>query len=182
MRIGLAWVIVSSAWLAACGDNSSSVPSGIDAAEAPDADPNVPDADPNVSDADPNAPDAARAADASTVDAPVADGVRCGDVMCAVGDQCCLRNVGPTITPTCQTPGDGCNGNIYLCDGREDCGGNDCCLGGTGNAACGDGTPCDPRVCNTPDDCNTGEMCCPPGGPSFPWTYDTCVATPTCPG
>ena len=56
-----------------------------------------------------------------------ADGVYCGNVACALNEQCCvvvdeLQNVTTSCMTSCP---DG--GITVSCDGPEDCGGNPCC-------------------------------------------------------
>jgi hypothetical protein len=179
------WVAAAIA-LAACGDDERTPPAPADSAVAdapvpladadpdrPDADPTAPDARPMRADADPDAPDAGRR-----------DGVRCGDRECDPGQVCCLREVGPTVMPTCQAPADPCApGLLYACDGPEDCAGAECCETAAGSSCADPGSSCATALCNSADDCDVagGEMCCPPGGASTPWTYDRCLATPICP-
>lgn len=178
---GLAWATACAllAGTAACGDNSSTPPPGADAAPIVDADPNPPDADTSA-DADPTAPDADTSPDASS-----ADGIGCGDTTCAADMECCLRNVGPTVMPQCQPVGDMCNGDIYRCDGAEDCRtAMACCYdNATGIASCGDPAAgsCYREVCNSGDDCAAGDLCCPPSATPAIWEYDSCVTTAACP-
>ena len=113
----------------------------------------------------------------------ITDGVQCGELPCVVGLACCLRDVGPTVTATCQEATAECKpGLLYTCDGPEDCGGGDCCETPAGSSCMPAHACTGARLCSSPDDCEISEMCCPPPGPSTLFTYDRCVITPACPG
>ena len=166
--LGLACLLLSAA---ACGDETGV--SAPDAPHNPDASTNGPDAALN-GDGPSSKPDARPA---------IPDGVQCGEMTCAVGMACCLREVGPTVMPTCQDATAECQpGLLYTCDGPEDCGDGDCCETTAGSSCMPARTCAGARLCSSADDCGTGEMCCPPPGPSTLFTYDRCIVTPGCPG
>jgi hypothetical protein len=78
-----------------------------------------------------------------------------GQHSCALGEQCCLYQDGPG----CIAAGDVCPEPSALCDGREDCQGNDrCCADGT-IAFCD--AACDRYACRDDGDCpSTVPRCC----------------------
>lgn len=84
-----------------------------------------------------------------------ANGVACGMMTCAVGQQCCVTAMGMQVSAMCQPQCDTDAGQVVVaCDGPEDCpGGNPCCGKFSANGmtmgavACGaQPTDCPPMV------------------------------------
>jgi len=103
MRQTLAFLCVASAMglgIAGCGDDSNN-------------------AGPDMS-----MPDLALPPDMSL------NGVVCGNMSCAVGQDCCVTVAGTTPTSACINAGDACTGGAVLkCDGPEDCTQSQFCCG-----------------------------------------------------
>ena len=59
------------------------------------------------------------------------NGVGCGNMTCAIGQDCCVTVSGTgTTTSTCIASGGSCTGGAVLsCDGPEDCGSSQFCCG-----------------------------------------------------
>src|SRR5207302_3031942 len=51
----------------------------------------------------------------------VPNGVGCGAMTCAVGQDCCVTVSGTATTSTCIAAGGACGGAVLTCDGPEDC-------------------------------------------------------------
>jgi hypothetical protein len=60
----------------------------------------------------------------------VPNGVVCGAMTCAVGQECCVTTNGTSATAMCIAAGGTCTGGAVLtCDGPEDCSGMNYCCG-----------------------------------------------------
>jgi hypothetical protein len=130
------------------------------------------------------------------------NGVGCGSMTCAIGQECCVSVSGTaTTTSTCVAAGGTCSGAVLACDGAEDCAASQfCCAmitftGGIdpdagapmfqgGNSSC-TGTcdfntnyPATPtkvttRLCHVNDDC---------AGISLPFGTPQCCSSTQAPG
>jgi hypothetical protein len=161
---------ISVVLITACGDNGDDAPA-IDAAAAPDSDPNRPDGNPDIPDAGPASPDAGAGA------------VLCGAESCDLTTQECCVEQGGGGAGTCVDTGT-CTGQAFQCDGAEDCPtvGEVCCFG-AGNpqdpvSECVAAASCETPTCDTAADCAdpTTDQCCAIG------TVMVCVDAPVCPG
>jgi len=84
------------------------------------------------------------------------DGVICGGRACALTEQCCLDE--DNRTASCAAAGDVCVATSALCDGKEDCAGDDrCCIQGD-TITCG--TDCKAYACREDGDCPAPQHCC----------------------
>jgi hypothetical protein len=56
------------------------------------------------------------------------NGVGCGSMTCAIGQECCVSVSGTaTTTSTCVAAGGTCSGAVLACDGAEDCAASQFC-------------------------------------------------------
>jgi hypothetical protein len=89
------------------------------------------------------------------------DGVVCffAPAPCMAGEVCCTAD----DASVCQAADAICDGQLFVCDGAEDCGDQLCCGTDNGSTECADSCT-GYHICNGDDDCNEGESCCPNGG------------------
>lgn len=110
----------------------------------------------------PGVPDARLPIDATPVPPDATLGVACGAATCATQQVCCVSFGGGGQQLDCS---DNCGGGdlTYECDGPEDCGGDDCCLAGSGGgstcrSSCNFGQQ---LTCRSDGDCPSSQTCCP---------------------
>jgi hypothetical protein len=100
-------------------------------------------------------------------------GVLCGSAVCPGGKSCCEDFVN---APRCIGAGEVCTGSQLECDGAEDCAGERCCFGNSGDADC-KATCAEITVCHTNVECGgAAPNCC-----ALPAPFNTlkgCQATP----
>ena len=86
--------------------------------------------------------------------------VMCTSTPCstASGHVCCVSQM--TYTASCIAGPCPNMSYSYACDGPEDCGGLRCCFSLTRNgSACASDCGIDYRLCHTPTDCSSGQIC-----------------------
>jgi hypothetical protein len=98
-------------------------------------------------------------------------GVSCGQITCAVDQQCCIDIVD---APHCTALNQSCDAIAATCDGIEDCHGNACCEQIDLSIACSGAATCSgqDQICLDTADCTNpaAKQCCFGDGlPGEPW-------------